>query len=200
VERMFLRRAEWSHQFGDYPRLGFWRFFDQQYGLVDSKFVILFLFGLFGRQTGYLLELDSLFGKGGFELDAPRAKSCFLFPKLVLELRHRGLTFHNLRRSPVDLVSLFFERRFESELFVPLIAGLSLKLGARREQPLASHDFHVFSKAFAFDFCPREDPSGLLLGIGHQSECGATRATPQYPDQNQSEDRDQQHTERRYQW
>jgi tetratricopeptide (TPR) repeat protein len=48
VERMFLRRADWSHQFGDYPRLGFWRFFDQQYGLVDSKFVILFLFGLFG--------------------------------------------------------------------------------------------------------------------------------------------------------
>ncbi len=48
VERMFIRRADWSHQFGDYPRLGFWRFFDQQFGLVDSKFVILFLFGLFG--------------------------------------------------------------------------------------------------------------------------------------------------------
>lgn len=48
VERMFIRRAEWSHQFGDYPRMGFWGFFQQQYGLRGSSFVLLFLLGVFG--------------------------------------------------------------------------------------------------------------------------------------------------------
>ncbi|MDH4035183.1 MAG: DUF2723 domain-containing protein, partial [candidate division Zixibacteria bacterium] len=48
VERMFSRRAEWSHQFGVYRRMGFWNFFHQQYGLTGPRFVILFLLGLFG--------------------------------------------------------------------------------------------------------------------------------------------------------
>ncbi len=48
IERMFRRRAEWSHQFGVYQRMGFWNFFHQQYGLVGPKFVFLFLLGLFG--------------------------------------------------------------------------------------------------------------------------------------------------------
>ncbi|HOP06845.1 MAG TPA: DUF2723 domain-containing protein [candidate division Zixibacteria bacterium] len=48
VERMFQRRAEWTHQFGTYPRMGFWRFFQEQYGIIGPRFVLLFLFGLFG--------------------------------------------------------------------------------------------------------------------------------------------------------
>lgn len=48
IERMFIRRAEWSHQFGDYPRMGFWGFFQQQYGLRGPSFVLLFLLGVFG--------------------------------------------------------------------------------------------------------------------------------------------------------
>ena len=48
VERMFQRRAEWIHQFGDYPRMGFWRFFQAQYGLVGPAFVVLLLLGTFG--------------------------------------------------------------------------------------------------------------------------------------------------------
>jgi len=48
IERMFKRRSEWENQFGDYQRMGFWRFFNEQYGLIGSKFVVLFLLGLFG--------------------------------------------------------------------------------------------------------------------------------------------------------
>ncbi len=48
IERMFIRRADWSNQFGDYPRMGFWGFFNQQYGLRGPSFVLLFLLGLFG--------------------------------------------------------------------------------------------------------------------------------------------------------
>jgi tetratricopeptide (TPR) repeat protein len=48
VERMFKRRAEWVNQFGDYRRMGFWRFFQNQYGFTGPKFVLPFLLGLFG--------------------------------------------------------------------------------------------------------------------------------------------------------
>ncbi|MFH2036188.1 MAG: DUF2723 domain-containing protein [Candidatus Zixiibacteriota bacterium] len=48
TERMFTRRAEWSNQFGDYRRMGFWRFFKDQYGLNGPRFFIILIFGLFG--------------------------------------------------------------------------------------------------------------------------------------------------------
>ena len=48
VKRMFVRRADWSHQFGNYPRMGFWGFFEEQYGLTGPAFVILVLLGMFG--------------------------------------------------------------------------------------------------------------------------------------------------------
>jgi len=48
VERMFKRRAEWGHQFGDFQRMGFWWFFNRQYGLTGPKFVVFLLLGVFG--------------------------------------------------------------------------------------------------------------------------------------------------------
>jgi len=48
VERMFKRRAEWSNQFGDSRRMGFWHFFKDQYGLNGPKFFIPLILGLFG--------------------------------------------------------------------------------------------------------------------------------------------------------
>ncbi|NOY88961.1 MAG: DUF2723 domain-containing protein, partial [FCB group bacterium] len=48
VTRMFKRRAEWVNQFGNYRRMGFWRFFNEQYGLIGNRFIILFVIGLFG--------------------------------------------------------------------------------------------------------------------------------------------------------
>ncbi len=48
IERMFKRRAEWENQFGNYRRMGFWHFFQQQYGLNGVRFVPLFIIGLYG--------------------------------------------------------------------------------------------------------------------------------------------------------
>ncbi len=48
TERMFTRRAEWDHQFGDYQRMGFWRFFKEQYGFNGPWFVIVLILGVFG--------------------------------------------------------------------------------------------------------------------------------------------------------
>lgn len=48
TERMFTRRGEWSHQFGDFKRMGFWRFFKQQYGFDGPWFVIVLILGAFG--------------------------------------------------------------------------------------------------------------------------------------------------------
>jgi len=48
VDRMFKRRAEWTSQFGNYQRMGFWSFFSEQYGVGGIKFVVLVMLGLFG--------------------------------------------------------------------------------------------------------------------------------------------------------
>ncbi len=47
VERMFSRRAEWSSQFGRHAHMGFWSYFENQYGL-NKIFGALFILGLFG--------------------------------------------------------------------------------------------------------------------------------------------------------
>jgi len=67
VERMFHRRGEWKNQLGRHPRMGFWSFFEKQWGLksgpVDPDrpdetgtlppvFLLLFILGLLG--VGYL--------------------------------------------------------------------------------------------------------------------------------------------------
>lgn len=48
TSRMFKRRGEWENQFGDYRRMGFWRFFKEQFGFNGSRFFIAFILGLFG--------------------------------------------------------------------------------------------------------------------------------------------------------
>jgi hypothetical protein len=48
IERMFARRAEWTNQFGTFRRMGFWGFFQDQYGLNGPKFLVLFVLGVFG--------------------------------------------------------------------------------------------------------------------------------------------------------
>lgn len=52
AERMFTRRGTWANQFGTHERMGFWGFFNKQYGLVGKYFAIPFLLGMLG-----LLEL-----------------------------------------------------------------------------------------------------------------------------------------------
>ncbi|MBU8932396.1 MAG: DUF2723 domain-containing protein [candidate division Zixibacteria bacterium] len=48
LARMFQRRAEWINQFGDYRRMGFWRFFKQQYGMPGPASLMLVFVGVFG--------------------------------------------------------------------------------------------------------------------------------------------------------
>jgi hypothetical protein len=47
VKRMFHRRGLLKHQFGSHAHMGFWSYFEKQYGL-RSIFGLLFLLGLFG--------------------------------------------------------------------------------------------------------------------------------------------------------
>jgi hypothetical protein len=47
TERMFVRRGQWANQFGDHARMGFWRFFKEQYASV-TIFPLVFLVGLGG--------------------------------------------------------------------------------------------------------------------------------------------------------
>jgi hypothetical protein len=46
VERMFTRRGLWQNQLGRHPRMGFWGFFEEQYSLRGTAFILLFLLGL----------------------------------------------------------------------------------------------------------------------------------------------------------
>jgi tetratricopeptide (TPR) repeat protein len=48
TERMFKRRGEWSNQFGDFHRMGFWYFFKQQFGFDGVRVVIVLILGMFG--------------------------------------------------------------------------------------------------------------------------------------------------------
>jgi len=47
LERSFKRRGTWAHQFGRHPHMGFWSYFENQYGL-KPVFFLVFLLGLFG--------------------------------------------------------------------------------------------------------------------------------------------------------
>jgi uncharacterized membrane protein YiaA len=48
TERMFKRRGEWENQFGNHIRMGFWGFFQEQYGFPRWTFAIAVLLGLLG--------------------------------------------------------------------------------------------------------------------------------------------------------
>jgi hypothetical protein len=48
TERMFQRRGEWENQFGEYARMGFWGFFENQYAFPGRTFIITVMLGLLG--------------------------------------------------------------------------------------------------------------------------------------------------------
>jgi len=47
AERMFNRRGTWAHQFGRHAHMGFWSYFEDQYGF-NKVFGLLFILGMFG--------------------------------------------------------------------------------------------------------------------------------------------------------
>lgn len=76
ITRAFSRRGKLSNQFGTYPRMGFWGFFEQQYGASGWGFAPLFLIGLAGLalpfrkdpKTAFLMASVVLAGTVGLVL------------------------------------------------------------------------------------------------------------------------------------
>jgi len=58
IERMFERRSEWKNQFGDFQRMGFWRFFKEQFGPAGGGFFVPLILGLFGIWETIRRRLD----------------------------------------------------------------------------------------------------------------------------------------------
>ncbi|MCP4567664.1 MAG: DUF2723 domain-containing protein [FCB group bacterium] len=48
ITRAFSRRGEWKNQLGTHQRMGFWGFFQNQYGINGRYFAFLFVLGLLG--------------------------------------------------------------------------------------------------------------------------------------------------------
>ena len=72
ITRAMKRRGEPANQFGRYPRMGFWGFFEKQYGLTKAFFLLLVI-GLWGlyeswrksRSPGLMMAVTVLFGTIG---------------------------------------------------------------------------------------------------------------------------------------
>jgi tetratricopeptide (TPR) repeat protein len=59
VERMFKRRAEWSHQFGRHAHMGYWSFFEEQYSKGHWSFIFpFFALGLLGCYVAIKKRLE----------------------------------------------------------------------------------------------------------------------------------------------
>jgi len=100
IPRMFNRRGELSNQFGDFPRMGFWRFFSHQYSKPDLGFYALLIVGIFGLysglrrhlSTGALITLLALAGTIGLTLYMNFADGTQIDPRSMLrrlEVRDR---------------------------------------------------------------------------------------------------------------
>jgi len=118
IERMFERRAEWENQFGAYRRMGFWSFFQEQYGTSGPRFFALFVVGLFG-----IWEI------------VRRRKETGLFVVILLLISSVGLVLYmnfadGTRQNPVTGRD-YIEVRDRDYFFTPayMLFGLAIGLG-----------------------------------------------------------------------
>jgi hypothetical protein len=59
TDRMFKRRGAWSNQFGRHPHMGFWSYFEEQYGGPDGwGFAPFFLLGLLGAVVAIYKRIE----------------------------------------------------------------------------------------------------------------------------------------------
>ena len=58
VDRMFERRGQWSNQFGRHPNMGFWSYFEEQYGPGRWAFVPFLALGLLGALVAIRKRLE----------------------------------------------------------------------------------------------------------------------------------------------
>jgi hypothetical protein len=103
VERSFKRRGTWEHQFGRHAHMGFWSYFEKQYGLTPIFFFV-FLLGLFGVyfavrrkvQIGLPFLILLLLGTAGLVLYMNFADGIKFNPQTgdaYLEVRNRDYFF-----------------------------------------------------------------------------------------------------------
>ena len=91
--RMFHRRGELAHQFGDFPRMGFWRFFSEQYSNTGWAFFWFLLLGFYGMyaairknlSVGSFMLLLVLAGTVGLTLYMNFADGTQINPTTMLE-------------------------------------------------------------------------------------------------------------------
>lgn len=117
-ERAMTRRAQWSNQFGQHPRMGFWGFFDRQYGFNDIAFFPIFAVGLIGA----------------FQLLRMRRAHGVLFLALLL-ITSVGLIWYmnfadGTRYNP-DTQDAYLEVRDRDYFFTPafVLFGMAIGLG-----------------------------------------------------------------------
>jgi len=130
ITRMFTRRGNPINQFGDHARMGFWRFFKNQYGFSGWPFIPFFALGIFGclwlyarhKNFGVLLTILLLAGSVGLVLYMNFADGTRYNPNTgdaYLEVRDRdyfftpGYIFFGIMMGVglAGLMDLFFRRR-----------------------------------------------------------------------------------------
>jgi hypothetical protein len=99
IARMFHRRGTLAHQFGDYPRMGMFGFWEDQYSGTNLPFVIWFFVGLWGiyyslktkGKSGLMVFLIILAGTVGITLYMNFADGTqeMIDPNAKLEVRDR---------------------------------------------------------------------------------------------------------------
>ncbi|MFH2035391.1 MAG: DUF2723 domain-containing protein [Candidatus Zixiibacteriota bacterium] len=103
VERMFQRRGTFANQFGRHAHMGYWSYFEKQYGMT-SIFGFLFLMGLYGIYFGIKKNIDVnmpflimlLFGSVGLILYMNFADGVMYSPQTgdaYMEVRNRDYFF-----------------------------------------------------------------------------------------------------------
>ncbi|UCD18176.1 MAG: hypothetical protein JSV44_04495, partial [Candidatus Zixiibacteriota bacterium] len=144
TERIFKRRAEWTSQFGDHRRMGFWGFFKDQYGLTGPRFFIPLILGLFGIW------------------ETIRRRPIIGLPLLVITvLCTVGLVLYmnfadGTRQDPVTGQG-YLEVRDRDYFFTPgfIIFGMAIGLGLAAVMDLIRETFRAFGRSaerIAFGF------------------------------------------------
>jgi tetratricopeptide (TPR) repeat protein len=116
--RAMTRRGEWANQFGQHQRMGFWGFFDREYGYNDVYFFPLFILGLAGLYQ--LIRRRRVFG---------------LFLLVLLLVTSVGLVWYmnfadGTRYNPAT-EDAYLEVRDRDYFFTPafILFGLTIGLG-----------------------------------------------------------------------
>jgi tetratricopeptide (TPR) repeat protein len=192
ITRALTRRGEWKNQLGTYPRIGFWGFFNQQYGINGRAFGLIFVLGLLGlyeiirRRPGvgwpFLLMVllgtvimvwymnfadgtheNPLTGEAHLEV---RERDYFFTPGFLLFGMAIGAGVAGL----IDMVRLSAWRRIRA-VYVPMMIVVSA-LGLLAVAPIMAN-YHVCDRSrnytaydFAYNMLVSCEPDAILINGG----------------------------------